>query len=1099
MMVTKRTGAVLTAVVAALIGALLMAPKVVDLTGYKADLADQLQANLGHQVVIDGSLSLTLLPTPSLTAHGVHVTDSEGAGHPDLVQAPTLVADVRWRSLFGGHIEVSSLALETPRIRLDWLLDGVAGSPAKAAPAGTQPPAPAASPPAEPVITRLRIDQIVVKDGLVDLPRGANGSFLLEVPRAKLSANDTDGMYHLAAQIYHDDRAFSLDGAMGRAGGGEPVPAGLSLKFAQGGGEIRLGGQLTRAGRQSRFSGKASLKLDDLSRAAGGLGDTVPALPAGAVQGEASIAASADQIEAREISLALPGVQATGSATLGLAAVPSLDLTLSATRLDVGRWLSAGKADYGTAAVGGPAETAAAGALGGFSLPRGLLVTADLSADVVTLLGGVARQARLNAALANGEVTLNQASLSLPGNSDINLFGFLSARGGQPLFEGSFEASADDLRGLLQWLKVDLPAVPADRLRTARAAGSVKAAPSEIRLDGGELSLDGMRIQTAFVLKPGEKPALGATIAVDTLNADAYWPKRAPPPPAAAAVAGGQSPPAARLPLPGWLAGLSANLKGQVGVLVARGLTAKEVRFDGSWQNEVLTVNDLSSDDLVGAQVHVTGNVDELPSGAAVLRGVHYDLRSKQPGRLVRQAGLTVPIDVDGLGTIAMTGSIDGGAKAIAIDTRSETGGASIGVVGQIEDPLGAAKLDLTVEASHSSAVQLLRLFGVDYHPAADPGACAVVTKLAGDPGHLRLSDLRLKVGPATAAGQATLTLDGKPRIEADLTSGEIPLDQFVQKKRQAKAAVRQMIDAGLLIPSKGVQARRDALGGDRVTAAPRPSVEVSGIPQRWPSEPIDLSWLKTFDAKLSLASQALTVGRSRFEASRIVLDLADGTLALHDSSARLYGGDLTASGTMTAGGDVKLAAKLVKAQMRNALSSAGDLAVADGEMAAEAMLSSAGHSVAELISGLSGSGKVSVTGGVIRGFDLKAVDERLAGSNSPTSLLTLLQAGLSGGKTDFTSLTATLAASRGVVTVNGLRLTADHGSATGRADINLPDYMIDARAEFRLASAPTGPPLVMRLSGPLEEPHRFLDINEIQRWLVQRGSSRGGRPRALP
>ena len=52
----------------------------------------------------------------------------------------------------------------------------------------------------------------------------------------------------------------------------------------------------------------------------------------------------------------------------------------------------------------------------------------------------------------------------------------------------------------------------------------------------------------------------------------------------------------------------------------------------------------------------------------------------------------------------------------------------------------------------------------------------------------------------------------------------------------------------------------------------------------------------------------------------------------------------------------------------------------------------------------------------------------------------------------------------------------------------------MDAHAAFHLASSPDAPPLVMRLTGPLDNPRRFLDINAMQTWLAQKGiGAKGG------
>jgi uncharacterized protein involved in outer membrane biogenesis len=260
------------------------------------------------------------------------------------------------------------------------------------------------------------------------------------------------------------------------------------------------------------------------------------------------------------------------------------------------------------------------------------------------------------------------------------------------------------------------------------------------------------------------------------------------------------------------------------------------------------------------------------------------------------------------------------------------------------------------------------------------------------------------------------------------------------------------------------------------------------GIPERWSRQPLTLSWLNSFDGGLKLDAKALSYGRGRLDGASLALDLANGTLSLQRLAAQLYGGKLMGSAHLSADGGAAVQLGLAHAQMRDALVGTADLDVADGAMDAEMAVTTSGLSTAEWIGRLAGTGKFSVQDGVVRGFDLKAVDDHLASLDSPVGLLALLQTGLSGGKTHFSSLAGTIGIDNGLIASDDIRLIADGGGGNATAQINLPAYVMDARAEFHLAAAPAGAPLVMRLSGPLDGPRRFVDINEMQQWLVSRG-----------
>jgi uncharacterized protein involved in outer membrane biogenesis len=1093
-------------VVAALLAALLAAPALIDWNLYRNDLSARIEAVLGRHVSIDGEMSFSLLPAPTLSARDVRLANIEGAGTPDMARVQSLEVRLRLLPLLTGRRDFSSLVLVSPDIHLERLADGRANWQFKGMPAPLPGPPPSAEasaaeplPAAAPSIGSPRIEAVTVENGTVDYRIPGAEPRRIDLTEANFSTRPDSVRAYGAARF--EGIEFSFDAQEAVLPRDQPAPVSLVVRFGHGAGEVRVGGQMTGQSEHRTFKGKLSAKADDMARFARALGLNRAAgvLPGGSFGLDAILVASPHEFVADGINMTFAGLQANGGASLALDDTPQLDLKLAFSRLDLDSWL-ARAAKSPPAPVKAPTAgespgpgPAIADSTVGFTFPKGFAATVDLAAEVVNFRGGILRRAKLNAALANGEITVNQASLGLPGDSELNVFGFLAAAGGSPSFDGSFEGSSDDVRDLLEWLKVDVAAVPPDRLHAARLAGNVAVKPGEVSIGGTQLRLDGTRIDVAATLRLGERLALGASFAVDTLNADAYWPRRksaladpipspsAPQPVAAAGSATTAS----------WLDAVDANVKGHIGQLVVRGMTAQDVAIDASWLNGLLTLHELSVADLVGAQLKLDGGIDGLSSGQPSVHALHYELRSKQPGRLLRQQAIALPFDPDRLGAVALSGTLDGGPETLNFDTRTEAAGALLAIAGKVNSVFVAPKVDLGIEASHSSVAQLVRLFAADYRPAASLGSFAASAKVQGDSTLLQFSDLRIKAGPVTAAGDARLGLGGKPRVDASLSAGEIPLDGFLPGRRQADLhpSFRDMIESGLLVPAKS---QFSAHGEPRpglqpIAAAPRAAVAVGGIPDRWSRQPIDLSWQTGFDGGLKLDARALTYGRTRLESLNLGISLADGVITIERLGAQLYGGKLSASGRLSADGALALQLALDRAQMREALLGVGDVDVAEGVMDADAALTTSGHSVAEMAGRLNGSGKFAVRNGVVRGFDLKAADDRLHGVDSPTSLLAVLQAGLTGGKTDFSSLTGSFHAANGLISSNDVKLVADGGDATGSAQINLPVYVVDARAEFHLASAPSGPPLVMRLAGPLDGPRRFMDINEIQTWLIQR------------
>jgi hypothetical protein len=214
--------------------------------------------------------------------------------------------------------------------------------------------------------------------------------------------------------------------------------------------------------------------------------------------------------------------------------------------------------------------------------------------------------------------------------------------------------------------------------------------------------------------------------------------------------------------------------------------------------------------------------------------------------------------------------------------------------------------------------------------------------------------------------------------------------------------------------------------------------------------------------------------------------------VTLDHLTALLYGGQLSGDGMIGQNGDIALHLTLKGAEMRQALLDVADLGLAEGVLAGEVTLGSTGHAPSDMRGHLQGKANLQVTNGKIKGFDLKAADNKLAANEGLSGLLGLLQAGLNGGTTHFSNLTGSARIDQGIITSNDLRLIADGGGADAVVQVNLPANSIDAQANFHFATAHDAPPLSMRLNGSLEYPRRTLDIKPLQQWLAEHGLKTG-------
>lgn len=212
----------------------------------------------------------------------------------------------------------------------------------------------------------------------------------------------------------------------------------------------------------------------------------------------------------------------------------------------------------------------------------------------------------------------------------------------------------------------------------------------------------------------------------------------------------------------------------------------------------------------------------------------------------------------------------------------------------------------------------------------------------------------------------------------------------------------------------------------------------------------------------------------------------SDSAVTVDRLTGRMLGGTLIAAGKANSAG-IAVSAMLKGADVGGLGLGAGGVKATKGQMDGQIRLAARGHSQGELLSTLSGDGRIEVKDGLVEGFDLAAMDSQMRKLENIGSLLGLVQAGLSGGTSRFSSLSGNFKADHGVASSQDIILVADGGGADGTAMVNFPKDRIDARFAFRLAT-PGSPPLGLRLEGPLASPNKALDINALQRYLVEHG-----------
>lgn len=1095
---------VLAGLLALLIAAIFIGPGFVNWNAYKGQIADAAYKATGRSLSIQGDISFSILPTPKLVVKDVGLANVDGGRAEQMVRLKSLDVQVSLAALISGNIQVQSVTLVQPVITLEVLADGRrnwdfdlrksqgASQAGQAIPLNGTGAATATD-----SIPNIRLDRFIVTDGTLVYADAASG---LEEKvtglDAAFSAGSLEGPFESSGDATVRGQTITFAVSAGKMIENRTLPINANVQVKAGGAKVSIAGVILDLNKAPRFKGKVSVTGDDLAGfAAGVAGADLPPVAARSFSIGGDVNATSVGAEVRDVVLALGDLQgaANVNATFGDgvgvgAAVHFGHIDLDSLMATTGRSTATslgGKTAKPVDATVGTSAATTSGAADGFSLPANIAASLALTVDALTVHGGTIRQAKLNAELVNGEITVSQAAAQLPGSTDVAVFGFLTAAKGLPRFEGELDVSVGDTRGVSKWLGVDMAGLSADRLRTVSIKGTLVATPERIEIDKLHTVFDGSTITGGLVAMLTDRPSFGVDVMLDKINLDAYLPQAAATKVASTASVGnsakGDKGAAGVSAGEAWqafaaLRQFDANVKAHVKHAAFNGVAMRDTVLDGTLYDGALTLRRASVAEAAGAAMNVTGIIKGL-GGVPDFEGLSVAMTATDPARLMALAGQDPSPVVKDLGAVKVAARLDGSAVRPALKATVDAAGGKAGFDGTLNLlPLGAG-LKGTLSVSHSDMRALLTKIGGGYRPAGQPGALSLTGQVDATTNLVALNGMQSSIGQTTLGGDITVGLGGaRPKVSATLTGGMVDLTAFEPAARRAAVPTAGVIPAAFTLP-RGLGERGDF---------PRIAIRAATTASRWPTTPLDLSGLRALDADVALTAKALVFKGYRLDNADIRTTLADGVLAVSRLNGGLFGGALAGTmnldgrGAAKAGQSVSLKGVDLAALTKAAVGEA----VTSGTMDLDATLSAQGGSVADLMASLTGNGKAA-----LMGMDIRKGTKASALAPIMNLFLGLNQLGgaLTGGKAAHKAdLTASFSGARGLFSSSDIRLSSGLGDGTAKAKVDLAGWRIEANGEVNMSrnvlglllsakgNLPTSIPF--SLSGPLDTPNVKID-----------------------
>ncbi|HVM85327.1 MAG TPA: AsmA family protein, partial [Candidatus Binatia bacterium] len=416
----RKLAYIIGGIVILVIAAALIAPFFVNLNDYKGMIEAKAKDATGRDLKIEGSISLSLLPLPSVSVSGIKFGNAPGGTAPNMAEIESATVKVALMPLLSHKAEITSIVLSKPTIVLEKLKDGSGNWQITPAGGSAAPTAPTTEPSSQATVSAggwdVQIDGASVEDGTFiyrDLSSGSEQK--IEKLNVDLSLGSLKGPFDAKGSLVAMNLPLGFTVKAGRMDPAQPLPVDLALTVGETKGSFGFSGQAdpSAASDASKpiVTGKVSAKAENVAELMAALsGGAASAQPPAlqrpfALDGDVTAGQSAADI--KNLTLSLGDISAQGAVGAKYGAGTAVDANLAVGRIDLDKLMPAGKAEtapaaQATASGGGAAPKSAAA----FSLPGGITANVTATVEQIAYQGKAIDGTKLVAQLKDGVLNL---------------------------------------------------------------------------------------------------------------------------------------------------------------------------------------------------------------------------------------------------------------------------------------------------------------------------------------------------------------------------------------------------------------------------------------------------------------------------------------------------------------------------------------------------------------------------------------------------------------------------------------------------------------------------------------------------------------------
>ncbi len=502
-----------------LVAGLVAAPLFIDLGKYKNDFSLVIKNFTGAEPLIEGNVSVTLLPLPTIRIGRISVPNVEGASSVSIFTADEVEASFSFSSLLKGKFDPGSVTLIRPHLELEKMNNGDKNW--------------------------LKIYEnhdnsqldkehdialnIIIKNGVI-VYRAADVKTTVDNISSNIKVDSVNGPVDFKGNFLWGGTVLNFVGGIGALNANSTANFSLSSDAF----ELAMQGNY-RPGNNFDINGSASLNIKELNKFVDLFFADEPLFAN--INSSENLEVKGDFLVSNDIT-SFNKIQINSKSIKGKGNVDMLynsagyngmqwDINLNMDQINIDSLRTKDEQKKKASVEAIDYYKAGADSLNmatyHFDLPSNLSALISFSIGEVVYNNDKISKISIDSDVFNGKAIIHSFSAELPGKSKIELIGNVDNNGERPLLIGKIRAYGDNLRKILVWLLPSYSFIPENELREFLFSCDLNITPRKMAISNIYGSFDKSLLNGYLFIRPADSvPSIKADIKLDRFDFDRY-------------------------------------------------------------------------------------------------------------------------------------------------------------------------------------------------------------------------------------------------------------------------------------------------------------------------------------------------------------------------------------------------------------------------------------------------------------------------------------------------------------------------------------------------------------------------------------------------